>query len=314
MIKKIVFCICFSMTLIYAYGLRNLNVGDKLPVTEFTKVFQTANNKLILVGNSKKTKTYTYLKDVVKAIGENNNIQLFFVDTNSKFGENVKQIFDSYKGEKNYITDSDKTIFGQLGVIVLPTLLYVNKDNVLHSYVSGKKHDLALLIAEDLKAMETGKKAGNIYKEFNEKKAEKKFMQKHNQAFKMYINGDYALAASIFKKLNNEKLSDDSALGYIYSLLLDDRVDEALAFFSGLSEEKRKENRMSFANALINVVKNPGKQQYEAIADSCHYETKYFSVIFFAGELLNKQGEKELSSTVYKQAYKVLWNTYRRHR
>lgn len=311
MMKKIIFCFLFSLTLTYAYGLRNLSIGDKFPLEGKTAIFNSDMDKLILFGNSKKVNTKNYLKTIFNIL-INKKVEFFFVDTNATFEQDTKQIFESYTGIKKYVEDPEKEIFGKIGVIVLPTLLLVNKTNTLHSYIAGEKNNLNLTIEEDLNSMVSGKEAGNIFKKFNAKTEENKYSQKHNQAYKMFINGDYALSATIFKKLNEEKSSDDGELGYIYSLILDGKEDEALIFFNSLSDEKKNENRFTFSIALINGFKTPNKDNFELIAKTCHYETKYFTVIFRAANHLYKNGEIELSAEIYKQAYKVLWNTYRR--
>jgi tetratricopeptide (TPR) repeat protein len=313
MIKKIVFVFFLSLSLTYAFGLRNVQVGGKLPLTKEMQVFETGSPKLILVANSEKIKTKAYLTAILHSLNKT-KVDVFFVDTNSEFAKQSKEEFDKLTTEKHYISDNTKKIFGQFGVIVLPTLLIVNADNTLHSFVSGKKHNLDMIVAENTFAMLQGKKALNIYKKFNEKKAENKNHMALNRAFKMLINKNYEISASLYKKALQNSSTLEGKLGYFYSLLLNDMTDEAVEFSNGFTKEEKGNNRVKFALSCLDLLTVKSQDSFKQVANNCHFETKFFTVIYEAGELLRKNNQLELSCQVYRQAYKVLMNTYRRGR
>jgi len=313
MIKKVLFVFFISLSLIYAFGLRNVKVGEKLPVTAETKVFETGKPKVILVADSQKMKTKNYFEAILPVLNKT-KVDFFFVDTAENFSELSKNLFNKIVSEKKYILDKDKKLFGQLGVIVMPTLLVVESDNTLHSFVSGKKHDLELVVSEYVSAMLTGKKAGNVYAKFNEKKKANKNHMALNRAFKMLINKNYEISASLYKKAIEKNASLEGKLGYFYSLLLNDMVEDAASFAKTFSENELANNRVKFALAYLNAIQSESEDNFKQISDNCHYETKFFTAVFEAGEFLRKNKQLKLSSEVYRQAYKVLMNTYRRGR
>ena len=335
--KLKIFFILISLSVVImpseAIGLRKIKPGDKIPVSGALKVFQgpqtsapTAGKKLIFYYKSGDTRSTAFMKTLTKVLQEMGkqakDITLFLVDGN---GDGLSRDESSSRPcPEVRIGDKERLIYGELGVIVIPSLILVNPDHTLHSLTAGLRHNLDMLLRGYLHALIAGKKPGNLYQETDRNIAIRKTGKMLKQAFLLMMNKNFQLAATMYRKaLKSDPAHGEALLGIGYALLMDDNIDDATAYFTQLKEKQQQtgqpenttgqlKKRVLLGYWLCKASKEPNAENLEMLGKLAMLEPNFFMVLYRAGEILQKEKNYKLSSTVYRRGFKVLLRKVRR--
>jgi tetratricopeptide (TPR) repeat protein len=300
-------------------GLREIKVGDKLPAKESFDVFKATGNKLILYlksGDLKSTAFFKTLADTLSSpLERKKDLTLYVVDANPAAGadKRVSSIFDGLKINKELVPDEERRIYGDLGVIVIPTLVMVTGDNTVHSLIAGSRPNLSMFFKTYLDALAKGEAPENVYEKGDRQIKEEKIMRMQKQAYLLLVNGNYELAGSMYRKLLETSPGNEEAeLGIGYSLIFTDKTAEAETYFAAL-KEKGENKRVLLGYHLCKAMEGTEESLAE-LAHLSHLESRFFFVIFKAAEVLDKTGKCEESKAAYRRGYEVLLRHYRRNK
>lgn len=297
-------------------GLREIKVGDKLPAKESLGVFKGKGNKLILYIKSGDIKSIAFFKSLAGVLEGKKDLTLYVVDGNAAAGtdKRVSAVHDGLKVEKKLLPDGERKIYGDLGIIVIPTLLLVTGDNRLHSMVAGPHPNLTMFFKAYLEALVKGEPPGNVYEAADRLMKENKVLKLQKQAYLLLVNGNFQLANSLYRKfLEAAPGNTEAQLGVGYSLLFMEKVDESLTYFTVL-KSKDESSRVLLGYYLCLAMKEPDRESLEQIAHLSQLESRFFFVIFKAAEVLDKAGKCEESKAAYRRGYEVLFRAYRRNK
>lgn len=314
-LKMKIFVILLSLLVAYPSGvdgLRNLKVGDKLPLTEAMEIFIPGQPKLLLCMNSGREQNEDFFNELVSEIGENADLKFFLIDTNQELEGRIAASYDALKFAKQLVPDKDKKIFGDLGIIVLPTLIFVTKENVLHSYIAGYHSNLNLEFRSYLDAFAKGVPPENLAEKAEKTMEDRQISKLLTQGFQLMTSQNYDLAHLTFQKAWEIDSDNEGAiLGIGYALLFMDKVDESLGHFAELVKTSDSP-RAQLGYYLCLAVSAPSEETSDKIASLSLLEPRYFFVIYKAAEILEKAGRHEESTMAYKKAYDVLLRLNRR--
>ncbi|MCP5107055.1 MAG: tetratricopeptide repeat protein [bacterium] len=298
-------------------GLREIKVGDKLPGKESLRIFDAKGNKLILYIKSQDIKSIAFFKRLTGTFKvKKKDVKLYIVDANPapETDKRLSAIYAGLKVEKELVRDGERKIYGDLGIIVIPTLLFVTGDNTLHSIIAGNHPNLPLFFKSHFNALLDGKPPENVYEKEDRLLKEKKVLKMLNQGFFLLVNGNFDLAHGIYRKAAAAHPENQEArLGVGYSLIFMDKIEEALAYFTGL-KEKDTDNRVLLGYYLCQSMKAPTEESLEKTAYLAQRETRFYFVAFQAGLVLDKAGKCEESKKVFRHSYKVLLRHQRRNK
>ena len=112
-------------------------------------------------------KSIAFFKTLVKNLGENKTLKLFLVDVNSSLDKRISSLYETMKIKKQLIQDDKRRIYGELGIIVLPTLLGVTKENKLHSVIPGLRDNLDLFFQTYISALLRGHQPEDVFSSTN---------------------------------------------------------------------------------------------------------------------------------------------------
>jgi len=342
-IKCLVFFFCIELLLFSgeAAGLRKIKTGEKIPTGGVLSVFNEPGNKLILYVKSGDTKSVAFLKAVARTLEskqdilkEKTTLTLFLVDgvpsgtppggTDPRF----TALLDALKIPSRVIPDGERAIYGELGVIIVPSLLFVDDQQTLHSLTAGLRSNLDMFLRENLQAMTAHKKSADVYLAAEVDRKDLKVAKLLNQAFKLMMNNNYELAASMYgKALEMNPKNIEAQLGAGYALLFMEKIDAALNHFTSLIPQARtdqsptvqpqaapdKQNkRVELGYLLCKALKSPDEETLTHLAQSALMEPNFFMVVCKAADILDQAGKHPLSSKVYQRAYHVLLRKVRR--
>ncbi len=295
-------------------GLREIKTGDRLPDKESLRVFSAKGNTLILYIKSRDIKSVAFFKKLAGMFKVKKEVKLYVVDASPAADKRVSAVYDALKIEKEWVADEERKIYGDLGIIVVPTLLFVTGDNTLHSVVAGNRANLRLFFKSYLTALLKGEPPGNVYEKADKGLKEKKVLKRLNQAFFLLVNGNFDLALGAYRKAAAENPGNKEArLGVGYSLMFLEKIDEALDYFTGL-KEKDKSNRVQLGYYLCQSIKAPTEETLDRVAHLSLLESRFFFVVYQAGLILDKAGKCEESKKVFRHGYKVLLRHHRRNK
>ncbi|MCP5052401.1 MAG: hypothetical protein GY940_34860 [bacterium] len=307
---------CFFLFAREATGLREIKTGDPLPDSKELTLSKTQGNKLILYVKSDDIKSITLFKTFARVLGNKGKtaegLTLFLVDANPSPDRRITAVYDSVTVKKQLIADSGREIYGSLGVIVIPTLLFVTRENTLHSLVAGYRDNLPMFFSSHLDTLIKGKPPVDVYKAADHRLKQRGVSKMLSQAFLLMVNGDYTLAGSIYRKtLDKDPENSEARLGTGYSMLLADKTEKSLAYFTAL-KEKKETKRILLGYYLSLSMKETTDRRLEELARLAQLEPRFFMVIFKAAGILDKAGKDRLSKAVYRHSYKVLLRKVRR--
>ncbi|MCJ7581746.1 MAG: hypothetical protein MUP98_14590 [Candidatus Aminicenantes bacterium] len=293
-------------------GLRDLKVGDKLPKTEALSVFNVPKNKLILCLNSGRENNISFFQEIVPILEEQKNVTLFLVDVNQSLDNRIGSNFNSLRMEKSYIPDADHKIFSDLGIIVLPTILFVDKMNVLHSYLASNSSNIRLIVKTHLEAFLEGKKPDDLAQIYQKRATESMTNRYLEQAFQMMIDREHELALSLFKKAAEaDPRSETAHLGIGFTQIFMQKYDDSIDYFTKLTSDNN-DKRIQFGLYLSQAAKQPTEENLSKIAEMSQIETQFFIAVYMAAEILDRAGKTEESKNTFRHAYDILFKTYRK--
>ena len=204
-------------------GSRNIKVGDKLPATEALSVFSVGQKKMILVLNSGRENNTTFFQELGASVQTAENLELYLVDTALEPDAQVMSVFEAMDIEKKYVADVDKKIFGELGIIVQPTLLLVTEENILFSLIAGYRSNLKLIFPSHLEALMTGEAPEELARTAQAEREERKVSGLLEQGFRLMISRNYELAQKTFlKALEIDPEQETANLGVGYTMMFMD--------------------------------------------------------------------------------------------
>lgn len=300
-------------------GLREIKVGDRLPAKESFGVFKATGNKLILYlksGDLKSTLFFKTLADTLSSpLERKKDLTLYVVDANPAAGEDkrVSSIFDGVKIKKELVPDEERRLYGDLGIIVIPTLIMLTADNTVHSMIAGSRPNLTMFFKTYLDALAKGEAPENVYEKGDRQIKEEKIMKMQKQAYLLLVNGNYELAGSMYRKLLEASPGNEEAeLGIGYALIFTDKTAEAAAYFTEL-KAKGENNRVLLGYYLCKAIEG-NEESLTELAHLSQLESRFFFVIFKAAEILDKAGKCEESKAAYRRGYEVLLRHYRRNK
>jgi tetratricopeptide (TPR) repeat protein len=293
-------------------GLRELHPGDMLPKTETMEVFKSGENKLILFIDSLQDRSVVFFDQLAGIFKGKEKIGFFLVDSNPMLGAKADVIFQKLDMLKKYIPDQDRKLYGELGIIVLPTLVLVDSNDRLHSVISGFRDNLPAFFQSYLQALLAGQPPQDVYQAAGERQRQEKLSQALQQAHILMVNEDYPLAFSAYKKaLGIDPDSVEAFLGMGYSLFFQDKIDESLAKFTELKQ--KNENKAAFLGYyLCQAEKGLTEDVLTGLSKSYTLETIFFSAVFKAALVLEKAGKCDQSREAMRLAYEILLRNYRR--
>jgi len=295
-------------------GLRDIHEGDPVPLSGELKFIEGQGETILLYLESDDLRSVAFLRQFLKVFGSEKKIFFVLVDLNPEIDKRVLLLFNKFVGTKKIINDPDRKIYGELGVVVMPTLMFIDENAILNSTVVGYRSNLGMFFRNHLKALRSGEKPGDVYGTADRKMAQRKQNRLAEQAFKLILDGNYKLAGSMYKKAyGNDPKDTEALLGYGFVLLREGKTDEAAALFSEVSENKNSK-RVSFGLLLARTVKDPSVENLTELTKYALLEPSFFPAVYTAGEILEKNGQRADSIKVFKRSYRILLRTFRRGR
>ncbi len=295
-------------------SLREIKIGDPIPADGTLAKFKTAGPKAILYIKSSDLKSITFFKNFSSVIkksrkrGKKNHagLKLFVVDAAPAPDDRAQAIYQPLTIQKEYVRDAGRKIYGRLGIIVLPTLVLVNPDHTLHSFVAGNKANLNLFFTSYLRALLKGAPAGNVLESAAQQVQKKKIFKLLNQAFRLLINKSPELAEAMYQSvLKQDPENGEAILGRGYSLLLMEKTADALDFFTA-KKKTGDGRRVLLGHLLCSAAAEPSEETLARLARAAQLEPRFFNVSFHAAQLLEKAGKCQLARDVYRHSYSVL--------
>ncbi|MCJ7681909.1 MAG: hypothetical protein MUP70_14355 [Candidatus Aminicenantes bacterium] len=292
-------------------SLRSLKAGDKLPSTESLLRFQTEGNKLLLYCHSGRENNTKFFDELADSIGSKSGITLYIVDTNPQPGSELVSRFNSLTVPKKLVPDGDKKIYGELGIIVLPTLIFLNQNNILNSIITGYRSNLKMIFNLHMDALLRGIPPKDFTTSAENTRQDRAANTQNLTGFNLLVNQEFDLALLSFQKaLEGDPENILAILGKGYAMFFQGRIQEGEAYFSSTTENKRR----LFGYHLCRAKTSPTPDNLIFLSTLSLYETHYFMAVFEAAGILEKEGMCEESLSVYKHAYDILLKTYRKRK
>ncbi len=314
---RIIFFLLLTFYIIPANveGLREIKAGDKITADAELSFLKGYKTPVVLVYlNSSKTKSIAFLKQMLKAYGNKKNSKLIIADSLESPDKRLSTLLNDNKISAKIINDNDRKIYGKLGIIVIPTTIFIRKDKTLNSFIAGYRANLGIFFKSHLKAMSEGKLPEDVYKKFDRQlklRQEKKMLK---QAFKLILENNYDLSYSVYSKaLKQFKDSSEAKFGMGYSLFKKGKTAEAVDFFKKFTSENKK-NKILLG---LYITLATSKANEENLNNLHHYallEPLNFPALFDAAEILEKNNKTKFCIEIYRHAYKALLRRYRKNR
>lgn len=301
--------VCFSSDM---QGSRNFKIGDKIPATEALSVFAVGQKKIVLVLNSGRETNQAFFDELETSVQTAENLELYLVDTAPEPDARVMSVFEAIEIDKKFVADVDMKIFGELGIIVQPTLLFLTEENILFSIIAGYHSNLKLIFPSHLEALMTGEAPEELASTAQAVKEERQVSGLLEQGFRLMISRNYELAQKTFlKAIEIEPEEETANLGIGYTLLFMGQIDQSLQHFTEL-KKKADSKRVQLGYYLCEVLKEPSHEFLEQLASLTELEPQLFFVVFKAADALDRAGKCDESKAAYRHAYEILLRMYRK--
>ncbi|BBB32827.1 hypothetical protein TTHT_1310 [Thermotomaculum hydrothermale] len=311
--KKFLVIFLLLTFFINSFALRGVPIGGKFKKNALNEKILVNEKKIIVFLNGKKKKNEKVVKTIGNVLTKKRVINVFFVKTVNVDCQQLEVLLKRYKNFK-VVEDYERKLYGSMGVIVLPTILFVNENQKLIGEIAGVIPNMKIVFESYLNALISNSLPKNIYAEMRKKKSLKSKERAIRQAFFMFINGNYNVAIKVYSKLYETDKSDKRVvLGLFYSLLLDGKVGEAEKKFANMFKQK-KARRFMLAYYYEQYLKTGDIDQLKKCADYVNFEPEFFTVIYKIGNEFEKNNLVDLAMRCYKESYKVLWKKYRSKR
>ncbi len=303
----VLFLVCFNVS-----ALRQVQVGESFKKSPLNEKILTNEKKILVFLNGNKRKNEKMLKtldEVLKNLSV--KVKVFFIKTMNVDYPVLNKLLAS-NSDYVLIEDFKRKLYGEFGVIVLPTVLFVNEEQVLIAEISGNIPNAKLVFEADLKALLNNSIPEDVYAKIKKEKIRGKKEKSVRQAFLMFVNGNYGISLSIFQRLYNQYPDDKRiVLGYAYSLMLNGDSKKAKEILKQ-AKDAHSNKRFDLAYCYASFLEGGTMEDLKGCAENINFEPDFFSVIFQIGKDFEKNGMCEEALKCYKEAYKVLWKRYRR--
>lgn len=310
--KVIILFLILACVSTSAFEVRNWKPGDVLPDSEAAHSILGKENRVILFVNSGDANSQTFLQALLTGSRSFHDIKLVLVDTAEAVSPAVKTLLKNTS--VLVVNDHARVLYGLVGVIVLPTALYVRGDHVLNSVMAGVRPNLGMFIAAHLKALETGTKPENPFKNVRERANHAELDEKLNQAFQMLIRGTPDLAVMVYKKAHDQNPeSADAMLGLGYAYILSNHLKEAVSVFESLTQSS-KNPRFKFGLYLARYLDTGSAADLESLKHYYQLEPHCFPVVEATGKAFAKAGEWQDAAGAYEHECRILSKLYRRRK
>ncbi len=295
-------------------GLREIKTGDNIPLVNELKFLEGKEKSVLLYLKSDEPRSIAFFRQFSKVYNSRKNLYFLLVDVNNETDKRVMILFNKIKGEKKNLNDPERKIYGNLGIIVMPTVLFINEAGILNSLIVSYRSNLSLFFKNHLLALGKGEAPGDVYKEFDKKLEQRKLNRITKQAFTLIIDGNYQLAENIYKKaVEKDSENEEAGLGYGYALIMQDKIMESEFFFTEALKAKDSK-RLKLGLYLGRSITDPSPENIKNLSRFSLIEPSFFPAIYKAAEILESNGKIELSNKIFKRSYRVLLRTYRRNK
>ena len=295
-------------------GLREIQVGDKVPLGAELKFVEGQGKTILLYLKSDDLRSVAFLRQFLKSYNIRKKISFVLVDLNSETDQRVMMLLNKLKGKKYNINDPERKIYGELGVVVMPSLLFIDEAGILNSVIVSYRPNLGMFFKSHLNALLKGEKPGDIYKETDKKLVQRRKNKVSDQAFALILDGNYQLAGMMYKKAV-ENYDDDieAYLGLGFVLIEENKSKDAVALFTE-ALERIDSKRLEFGYYLSMASGDPSEENLANLFRFSLLEPSFFPAVFKAAEVLQKNGKVEPSNKVFSRSYRILLRMYRRNK
>ena len=313
--RSIIIMICCFLSLSQNnHQLREIKRDDKIPIIKGLDIHSFKGNKIIVFIKSDQMKSIAFFKKLVENLQDNKRLKLFLIDENSSFDKRISSIYETLKIKKELIQDEKRNIYGELGIIVVPTFLSVTKENRLHAIIPGYRDNLDLFFHTYIRALLQGQQPKDVFAATDKEIQNERMTRLLKQAFLLMINKNFDLAQKIYQRaIELEPQCSEALLGMGYSLLFQKKTAESLTHFTNL-KNRMESKRVLLGYYLCKSIKEPSDASLKNISALSLVEPRFFSVIFRAAVLLDQAGKCQESKELYKRGYEVILRHFRRNK
>ncbi len=295
-------------------GLREIKVGDKVPLTEELKFIEGQGKTVLLYLKSDDLRSVAFLRQFLKSYNSVKKISFVLVDTNAETDNRILILFDKFKGNRKKLNDPQRKIYADFGIVVMPSILFIDEAGILNSVIVSYRPNLGMFFTSHLSALEKGEKPGNVYKETDIKLVQRKKNRVLEQAFTLIVDRNYQLAGMMYKKaVEKDSENIEAHLGYGFILLEQDKANDAVVLFKG-ALENNDSKRLKFGLYLSLSSADPSEENLSNLLRFAMLEPSFFPAVFKAGEILEKNGRIKESINIFKRSYKILLRKSRRNK
>lgn len=313
--KSIFVVICCFFTVFQSnHRLRELKIGDEIRVIEGLNIQNFKGHKILVFIKSDQMKSIAFFKKLIENLEDNESLKLYLIDLNSTFDRRILSIYENLKIKKELITDEKSKIYGRLGIIVLPTLLSVTKENRLHSIIPGYRDNLDMFFQTYINALLQEKQPRDVFAIVDEQIKKKRINRLLKQAFLLMVNENFDLAQKTYQRaVELESQNREALLGIGYSLLFQKQFEKSLNHFADL-KQRTESKRVLLGYYLCEAIKEPTDVALKNISTLSLIEPRFFMIIFEAATLLDKAGKYLESKELFRHGYEVLLRHFRRNK
>ncbi len=295
-------------------GLREIQVGDKIPVSGELNFIEGQGKTILLYLKSDDLRSVAFLRQFLKSYNVRKKTSFVLVDLNSETDPRVMILFNKLKGNRKNLNDPQRKIYGELGVVVMPSLLFIDEAGILNSVIVSYRPNLGMFFKSHLNALLKGEKPGDVYKETDIKLAQRKKNRVSGQAFTLIVDGNYQLAGMMYKKaVENDTENIEAYLGYGFVLIEENKIKDAVALFTK-ALEINDSKRLKFGLYLSLASDDPSEENLSNLTRFSLLEPSFFPAIFKAGEILENNRKIDESIKIFKRSYKILLRKLRRNK
>ncbi|MEN8222261.1 MAG: hypothetical protein ABFR36_03290 [Acidobacteriota bacterium] len=293
-------------------GLRDIHVGEKVPLGKELKFIEGQGKTILLYLKSDDLRSVAFLRQFLKSYNPGKKTSFVLVDVNPETDQRVMTLFNKLKGNRKNLNDPLRVIYGGLGIVVMPSLIFIDESGLLNSVIVSYRPNLGMFFKEHLKALAKGEKPGDVYGEKDKKLAQRKKNRVAEQAFTLIVDGNYQLAGSMYKKvIENDNKDIEAHIGYGLIMIERGETQKAVKMFND-TLKNNDSKRLQFGLYLSLSSGDPSEENLTNLARFALLEPSFFPAVFKAGEILENNGKVEESIKVFKRSYKILLRKLRR--
>jgi len=287
-------------------GYCRIHAGESVPDEACFSFLKEDQKHVLIVVDSERTKTVELLKGIGEHLKEM-DAAFVLVDSHKNLGSDVAGWIQEQGLEWVVLDDPARKIAQGLGVIVRPTILFVNENKVVHSVIVDFRTNTIAQFRHNMRAFLEGRPAEDFVEAAKERKQKAQLHSQLKRALTLFKDEQYELAAKLFQSaLLIEPENRDALLGLGYCQLLSLGAEPCLRFINthaGLVEHPRG----VFLRLLCRGMLSGSDEDLMACFEQYRYETIFLEGRTRLSELLNENGHCAM-------AVQVLLNNQKRLR